>query len=495
MMGQTLLHSGSFISQRRKPNQADIQRDRSNRKLVQRLTSVKSIFDPNGRELHEYQNHRRTCHLHQVFDDYMGRRCPPHPRPRAPVCARPQLRNPCPTGSLDALLCPWDLPSKTSMASSKFFSSAMLALGSTEATGRLKDSGDNEKAFAAPPVMEEENIAGGSEDKAAMPAIGEEGVTASEDKVAVSEAQVAEGTDASHLTNAPSHFVSTNGDSEPKTSGTHTSQNQNPEGFGKVGEALDFFSSGASASKPTDFRSLLGAGDFKPEIKHSAGSALKPPDFRSSEGASTGSALRPPDFRSSEGASAALKPVDLHSSGGTLSPPDFRAGSSALQPPDFRSSETQPKAQSIPDVRSDAAALKPPDFGSSPDAEKPGASGKLSSPLAFSGSQQALNPPDFRSAHLHSSETGSNLQGLDSKSPEAQRPLLDGTPQDSAASSNTEAAGSKLPDWLVSGGQAASSPGNPKRAEDDMFGDMFANLDGDKPLKPPDFGKPKRRRG
>eukprot|EP00930_Biecheleria_cincta_P088101 TRINITY_DN7733_c0_g1_i1.p1 TRINITY_DN7733_c0_g1~~TRINITY_DN7733_c0_g1_i1.p1 ORF type:complete len:602 (+),score=106.96 TRINITY_DN7733_c0_g1_i1:174-1979(+) len=552
MMGQTLLQSGFSMTLLRKPNQADIQRDRNNRKLVERLTSVKSIFDPNGRELHEYQHHRRTCHLHQVFDDYMGRRCPPPPRPRPSLHVRPKLTNPCPTGSLDALLCPWDLPSKTSTDTSSFFSSALYGIGSAVAptagaalqqtASTLEASSSAEKAFAAP--SEREGDSAGSEDKAAAPAVRAEeaDIACSQDIAVVPEHQVSEVAPKAKNIEEPRLYTKVGID-------ISEGQRSNPEGSEKLGEALDFFNSGASPSKPTDFRSFLGSGDYKPDIKHSSGSALKPPDFRSSEGASTGSALKPPDFRSSEGAStgsalkspdfrssegastgpalkppdfrssegssAVLNPVDLRSSGGTFGSTSFGAGSSALQPPDFRSPNTQTHAGSVPDLSSDASALRPTDIrrseaagealGSSGLSSSPGdnrkseALGKPSSPWNASGSQQALSPPDFRSGksapESHGLEgAGTNLQRLDSKTPEAKWSMFDGSPQDSGVGNNIEATGSKKPDWLLSG-QAASSSGNPKRAENDIFGDMFANLDGDKALKPPDFSKPKRRRG
>eukprot|EP00931_Biecheleriopsis_adriatica_P052797 TRINITY_DN30786_c0_g1_i1.p1 TRINITY_DN30786_c0_g1~~TRINITY_DN30786_c0_g1_i1.p1 ORF type:complete len:424 (+),score=79.13 TRINITY_DN30786_c0_g1_i1:196-1467(+) len=137
LMGRTLMQSGVHML-RRKVTQRDLLIDRENRNLVKRVDAVKSIFDPNGRDLQEYINHRRTVHLHQEFDDYAGRRCPPPPKepkggkPKIPSSlSEPNLQH------LHSLLCPWELPCKPSQASQV---ASFSGLSKVDTTGAKKQS-------------------------------------------------------------------------------------------------------------------------------------------------------------------------------------------------------------------------------------------------------------------------------------------------------------------------------------------------------------------
>ncbi|CAE7755031.1 ANKRD17 [Symbiodinium sp. CCMP2456] len=116
MMRRTLMASGSCMLSMRKPNARDTLIEKENQLLVKRLMTVKSVFDPNGKDLEEFRTHQRRV---QVMQEFRGSACarPPPPPVPEPKPSKPRVAASLSDTNLrhlSALLCPWDLPAKRS---------------------------------------------------------------------------------------------------------------------------------------------------------------------------------------------------------------------------------------------------------------------------------------------------------------------------------------------------------------------------------------------
>jgi len=118
MMRRTLMASGSCMLSMRKPNARDTLIEKENQLLVKRIMTVKSVFDPNGKDLEEFRTHQRRV---QVMQEFRGSACarPPPPPVPEPKPSKPRVAASLSDTNLrhlSALLCPWDLPAKRSTA-------------------------------------------------------------------------------------------------------------------------------------------------------------------------------------------------------------------------------------------------------------------------------------------------------------------------------------------------------------------------------------------
>lgn len=116
MMRRTLMASGSCMLSMRKPNARDTLIEKENQLLVKRIMTVKSVFDPNGKDLEEFRTHQRRV---QVMQEFRGSTCarPPPPPVPEPKPSKPRVAASLSDTNLrhlSALLCPWDLPAKRS---------------------------------------------------------------------------------------------------------------------------------------------------------------------------------------------------------------------------------------------------------------------------------------------------------------------------------------------------------------------------------------------
>ncbi|CAE7659184.1 ANKRD17 [Symbiodinium sp. CCMP2592] len=114
MMRRTLMASGSCMLSMRKPNARDTLIEKENQLLVKRIMTVKSVFDPNGKDLEEFRTHQRRV---QVMQEFRGSACarPPPPPVPEPKPSKPRVAASLSDTNLrhlSALLCPWDLPAK-----------------------------------------------------------------------------------------------------------------------------------------------------------------------------------------------------------------------------------------------------------------------------------------------------------------------------------------------------------------------------------------------
>eukprot|EP00439_Symbiodinium_sp_Y106_P073877 s1003_g14.t1 len=122
-----------------KPNARDTLIEKENQLLVKRIMTVKSVFDPNGKDLEEFRTHQRrvqvmqepgeltVIRLSEIFwefrrlQEFRGSACarPPPPPVPEPKPSKPRVAASLSDTNLrhlSALLCPWDLPAKRSTA-------------------------------------------------------------------------------------------------------------------------------------------------------------------------------------------------------------------------------------------------------------------------------------------------------------------------------------------------------------------------------------------
>jgi len=500
MMGRTLMQSGTQ-SLLRKPTIRDFNINRENRALVQRITAVKSVFDPQ-RDMRDYQNHRRVVMLHQEFADYKGRR-PLPPARDARNLSRPRVPNSLSDSNcLTTLLCPWELPAKPSMAATMHVVKADKhrneKVSMDTAAGQLATSGEMQNMAKAAVSMSSDFLEGSASQLAeTMSQMGgrETGMTMVGAAGGMEAGAPAENVEAlgglagggaaksvdlrsSEVPLKPQAFSDNEVSGAPAEGGgpLQPPDFRNSEGSG---------ASGGGPLKPPDFKNSDGSGGL-------GGGPLKPPDFRNSEGSGVlgGGPLKPPDFKNSEGSGALgggpLKPPDFKNSdgsgglgGGPLKPPDFRnsegsgvLGGGPLKPPDLQNSDGSGALGGGP--------LKPPDFKNSE-----------GSGLLGGG---PLKPPDFKNSEGSGGLAGGPLSPPEVRSPDKSRDAAASSPADGTSQGAAEAkvAESQLPQSSTASLGAA---GEKKSASNDVgiFGDLNFG-DESAPLKPPEFSKPKRRR-